>query len=126
MKVIYEATVRVASFTRNFGGLLKDIQLMGQSSVDRLATLDIESVQDEAADRFLSAFRYREYLRLIVASAAPCEHPAPLSTPGLGCISASTGDERVPRRWCPDCGALEVVVESTQERSWISPKANEK
>lgn len=40
-----------------------------------------------------------------------CLHDSPVEIHAAACINALGGDRRIPRAWCPDCGALRVSVD---------------
>ncbi len=109
---------------------LEDVSKLSVSATRVVAlsfsTTLFDDEDQEKLHAVIGRFRRRERLAITLRPAGECSHEGALSTPGLGCIDAASGDERISRRWCPACGALEVVVESTQERTWISPQWSSK
>ncbi len=50
-----------------------------------------------------------------------CTHDQALTISAAGSFDAMTGDLRIPSKWCPSCGALEVRCEQGR-RTWCFPK----
>lgn len=61
-----------------------------------------------------------EWSNLASCPDEPCHHPSPITIHAAACVDAIGGDERIPRAWCPNCGALRVTV--LVESRWEAPR----
>lgn len=135
MRDKYEAEIiRLKKSLQKAGVEFDDLAGFGADSADSLALLELREAIDDcnfwpsqkAEDdglyiesvrfmaqriRELTEWRPMEGYAEGLKRRVDCLHPSPLIIHAAACIDALGGDRRIPRAWCPDCGALRVSVD---------------